>query len=80
MNAKIAPWHHLWGQQLPLPSTKGLVLIHPIVPHRLGAKIKCSLNTHSSLHSMRRLLRTKPWWSSTPKWTIPQECGGWSEH
>jgi len=40
-------------------------MVHPIVSHRLGVEVKCSLNTPFSFHSLRHFVRTKIWWNST---------------
>jgi len=66
-------WRHLW-KPLPLALDPGACFGTPnIVPHRLGVEAKVSLNTPSSLHLPRRLLRTKPWRSNgAPKRTIPR--------
>jgi len=49
------------GTTTPLALTGRLVSIHSIFPHRLEVETKHNLNTLSSLHTLRHLLRTKPW-------------------
>jgi len=44
--------------RIPYTLTKGLVLVRPTVPLRLGVEVKGTLNTSSSLNPLRRLLRT----------------------
>ena len=47
------------------------------VPHRSGIEAKGSLYTPSSLHPLRRLLRTKPWRSTALQSGQYLECGDW---
>ena len=53
-------WHCLWGLTTPLVLDWGAYSGILNKSHSLGVEVRCCLCIPSSLHSLRRLLRTKP--------------------
>jgi len=74
-------WHCLWGRQrqLPLPSTEGLVPVHPISLRSLRnwgqAQFKYSFLHLPFEGPFKDKIMTE---LHTPKWTIPRKRGGCS--